>query len=293
MATRYDATKLFVPISAVKKGEVSVAPDHHYNTRLAAQKRQQQLSGHAQPSQEIEYNKHMAQLQDSNRTDMQHGERITRSGPNVDRSQKPNKQLLLSDRGHPVPGHVKRVVQHDYEPMPGPAKEPQSNPNMETMSKPIKLSLDQPKLDNIPDHSPAIMDENPYNLEKGSMIEFSNPTQYGVIKWIGYLTDISKCKVAGVEMVSNNSSYVTSYHRNVISISYVVCNATFTDISDTKCEANLPVNADTSTDHYVVFSLYCLLLYASILSLITAKLFVYMAQIGTILKLIFIDTDIP
>lgn len=184
--------------------EGNATPTHHYNTRLAAQKRQQQLSSHGQPSQETEYNKHMAQLQDSNRTDVQHGEGIVRSGPSLDRSQKPNNQALLSNRGNPVPGHPKRVVQHDYEPMPGLPKGSQNNPVMETPSKPPLSHSHQPnhESNNTPE------DENPYNLEKGSMIEFSNPPQYGVIKWIGNLSDISKkCRIAGVEMVNSISSY--------------------------------------------------------------------------------------
>ena len=203
LATSHDATKVFVPISAVKLEEGNAASTHDYNTRLAAQKQQQQLSSHGQPSQETEYNKHVAQLQDPNRTDIQHGEGIVCSGPSLDRSQKPNNQALPSNHGNPVPGEPKRVVHHGYEPMPELPKGSQNNPVMETPSKPPLSHSYQPNHES--NSSPE--DENPYNLEKGSMIEFSNPPKYGVIKWIGYLSDISKkCRIAEVEMVNSISS---------------------------------------------------------------------------------------
>ena len=199
MATSLNATKVFLPISAVKKVESNVAPTHHYNTRLAAQKRQQQLGSHGQPSQEIEY-KQVAQTQDPNRAGMQHG--IVHSGPSVDRSQKPvksDKPILPSGHANLVPG---RPV-HNYEPIPRVTKESMSYPDKERSSQPVKQPLSdshQPKLEQS---NSVIKDQNPYNLENGSMIEFSNPPQYGVIKWIGYLLNMSKkCKVAGVEMVS-------------------------------------------------------------------------------------------
>ena len=43
---------------------------------------------------------------------------------------------------------------------------------------------------------------NPYNLKVGSLIEYGEPAQFGVIKWIGDLpnkTDI----YAGLKMVRN------------------------------------------------------------------------------------------
>ena len=208
MAESHSATKVFLPMSAVKRVESIVVPIHHYNTRLAAQKRQQQLGSHGQPSQEIEY-KQVAQTQDSNRAGMQHG--IVHSGPSVDRSQKPvklDKPVLPCDHVNPKPGRPVRV-QHDYEPIPGPAKESKSYPDKERPSEPVKQPLPnshQPKLEQYnSDHFPVVTDENPYNLEKGSMIEISNPPQYGVIKWIGYLSNMSKkYKIAGVEMVSTS-----------------------------------------------------------------------------------------
>lgn len=209
MATRYDATKVFVPISAVIKGEGDAGPTHQHNTRQAAQKWQQQIGSHDRPSQETQYNKQMTQFQDPNRTDVPHGNGITQSGPNVDRSQKlvkSSKPVTLSGRSNPaVPGRPMRV--HDYEPIPGLADRSQNNPNMESPSKPYgqpsSLSHQRQLEDNKPEHS-AVMNENPYNLEKGSLIEFSNPPKYGVIKWIGYLSGISKkCRIAGVEMVNS------------------------------------------------------------------------------------------
>lgn len=43
-------------------------------------------------------------------------------------------------------------------------------------------------------------DRNPYNLEKGSLIQFGTPPCYGVIKWIGPLPEIDQL-MAGVEVV--------------------------------------------------------------------------------------------
>jgi len=41
---------------------------------------------------------------------------------------------------------------------------------------------------------------NPYNLEIGSIIQYGEPPQCGVIKWIGNLPDQTEV-IAGVEMV--------------------------------------------------------------------------------------------
>ena len=186
MAKRYGATKVFVPISAVMKGESNGAPTDYYNTRLAAQKRKQQLVSYDQPSQSIAYNKRMEQLQEPNEMDKPHGHRAVYSSPNVNMEQKQEKIL---------PGYPKRVVRHDYEPMPGPGPSFMSHNNSDTVQE-------QP-ISSVSYHTPALEDENPYNLETGSMIEFSNPPKYGVIKWIGHLADIpKKCKIAGVELVN-------------------------------------------------------------------------------------------
>jgi len=44
---------------------------------------------------------------------------------------------------------------------------------------------------------------NPYNLEKGSMIIYGDPPCPGMIKWIGYLLE-TNVLTAGVEMVSTH-----------------------------------------------------------------------------------------
>ena len=49
-----------------------------------------------------------------------------------------------------------------------------------------------------PDPQPS--NENPHNLEIGSLIQFGNPPCYGVIKWIGPIPE-ANCKMAGVEVV--------------------------------------------------------------------------------------------
>ena len=50
-----------------------------------------------------------------------------------------------------------------------------------------------------PDLQPS--NDNPHNLEVGTMIQFGNPPCYGVIKWIGSLPD-TNFVMAGVELVS-------------------------------------------------------------------------------------------
>ena len=44
------------------------------------------------------------------------------------------------------------------------------------------------------------IDPNPYNLKVGSFIQYGEPAQYGVIKWIGNIPDEADV-CAGVEMV--------------------------------------------------------------------------------------------
>ena len=44
------------------------------------------------------------------------------------------------------------------------------------------------------------VEPNPYNLKIGSVIEYSKPVQYGVIKWMGRLHGEEGLH-AGVEMV--------------------------------------------------------------------------------------------
>lgn len=215
MTTTFGATKVFLPFSAVKKVEEHA---HSYNTK----KQQQKLS--SQSSQEIQYDKQGAQF---NKEDvLRHGDGIIRGGQSVDRSQKP----ALFDHGKKVPGHAKRV--HDYEFIPGPKKvhgyatipgppdEFQSNSDKEILSKLVKqplLNVHQPQLEHHnSDRSSAIKDQNPYNLEIGSMIQFSNPPHYGVVKWIGYLRDTSKnSKIAGVEMVKMHISHMYFYSAKI------------------------------------------------------------------------------
>ena len=58
------------------------------------------------------------------------------------------------------------------------------------------------KQDNKPVRSPDPhpSNDNPHNLELGSLIQFGNPPCYGVIKWIGSIPE-ANCVMAGVEVV--------------------------------------------------------------------------------------------
>ena len=49
---------------------------------------------------------------------------------------------------------------------------------------------------------PKSSNDNPHNLEVGSMIQFGNPPCYGVIKWMGTLPETDCVMMAGVEVVS-------------------------------------------------------------------------------------------
>ena len=49
---------------------------------------------------------------------------------------------------------------------------------------------------------PQSSNDNPYNLEVGSLIQFGYPLCYGVIKWMGTLPEAEHVLMAGVEVVS-------------------------------------------------------------------------------------------
>ena len=53
-------------------------------------------------------------------------------------------------------------------------------------------------------NSVELVDTNPYNLEVGSVIQYGEPVQCGVIKWIGNLPDETDL-FAGVEMVRHSN----------------------------------------------------------------------------------------
>lgn len=57
----------------------------------------------------------------------------------------------------------------------------------------------QPSVDSV---STVQLDQNPYKLEVGCIVEYGKPVEYGVIKWIGVLPGIENVLYAGVEMVS-------------------------------------------------------------------------------------------
>ena len=74
-----------------------------------------------------------------------------------------------------------RQVSHQYEPVPGP--------------------VDQPEPHSQRDQQYPASNQNPYNLEEGSMILYGDPPHPGIIKWLGYLPEVNVLS-AGVEMVS-------------------------------------------------------------------------------------------
>ena len=47
------------------------------------------------------------------------------------------------------------------------------------------------------------LNQNPYNLAEGSLIQYGNPPEYGVVKWIGILPGRENIYYAGVEMVNS------------------------------------------------------------------------------------------
>ena len=63
------------------------------------------------------------------------------------------------------------------------------------------ISLDDTQLVDI---SPCDGYKNQYNLKVGSVIQYGNPPQCGVIKWIGHLPNEEIVMYAGVEMVISN-----------------------------------------------------------------------------------------
>ena len=90
-----------------------------------------------------------------------------------------------------------RQVSHQYEPVPGPVDQP--NPHSQHHQQ-----------------HPASNQPNPYNLEEGSMILYGDPPCPGIIKWLGYLPEVSPL-TAGVEMVS-----ICMYVANVASSMYFI-----------------------------------------------------------------------
>lgn len=46
------------------------------------------------------------------------------------------------------------------------------------------------------------LNQNPYKLSKGSLIQCGNPPEYGEVKWIGILPGRENIYYAGVEMVN-------------------------------------------------------------------------------------------
>jgi len=72
----------------------------------------------------------------------------------------------------------------------------------ETKQDTINLLSRQPSLHSILSPSPVHLDQNPYKLAVGSLIQYANPAEYGMIKWIGLLPGRENIYYAGVEMVS-------------------------------------------------------------------------------------------
>jgi len=57
----------------------------------------------------------------------------------------------------------------------------------------------------------AHQNENPYNLEEGSAVQYGTPPQYGVIKWIGIFPHHREVMFAGIDMVSYYMHAIHTY----------------------------------------------------------------------------------
>ena len=57
-------------------------------------------------------------------------------------------------------------------------------------------------VDNVLTSAYAQSHQNPYKLEVGFTVQYGNPPEYGVIKWIGKIPGREMILYAGVEMVS-------------------------------------------------------------------------------------------
>ena len=60
----------------------------------------------------------------------------------------------------------------------------------------------QPSVDCVLSPSCLQLHQNPHKLEVGSTVQYGEPVEYGVVKWIGSLPGREKLLYAGVEMVS-------------------------------------------------------------------------------------------
>ena len=69
--------------------------------------------------------------------------------------------------------------------------------------------LRRPSLESVLLPASIKLDQNPYKLAEGSLIQYGNPPEYGVVKWIGILPGRENIYYAGVEMV-------TTYDINVV-----------------------------------------------------------------------------
>ena len=75
--------------------------------------------------------------------------------------------------------------------------------------------LRRPSLESVLSPTTVKLNQNPYKLAEGSLIQYGNPPEYGVVKWTGILPGRENIYYAGVEMV-------TSYDINVVYIQIVV-----------------------------------------------------------------------
>ena len=60
----------------------------------------------------------------------------------------------------------------------------------------------QPSVDCVLSPSCLQLHQNPHKLEVGYTVQYGEPVEYGVVKWIGSLPGREKLLYAGVEMVS-------------------------------------------------------------------------------------------
>ena len=148
--------------------------------------------------------------------------------PDLDSPTKQSPQQMWT----PNPGYKNPVQSHGDMPVPHTPQSSQqvhNNRHLQEGSANTTAIISQPRRQNVQEtmsglagshNKPQRMlsqqaempqDKNPYNLEKGSLVQFGNPPCYGVIKWLGSLPEIDGM-MTGVEVVC--------YQARIISLSF-------------------------------------------------------------------------
>ena len=113
---------------------------------------------------------------------------------------------LLFRHNHYEDNHAEFTNQPVVTEQPRPATKPATKPSTDHPYEPVPGLAESDHLPQIPQPTPnppttkGPVNDNPHNLDVGSMIQFGKPPCYGVIKWMGYLSDFNLV-MAGVEVV--------------------------------------------------------------------------------------------